>query len=156
MEDGVLLSTFPMSQMSTEDLEAVASGPSRFVSLLKRHGEQAAKANEQAEKRLMLRASGNTRSIHIQLPIPPSIIYRHFLPKPFIVPGGRFLIVNAESAIQLWDLFPAHTARSLEDPVLVFQHSPEIVCGPAWMSVEITAGRTSLGRESIRIFRFGG
>ena len=95
-EHGIFWPTFPLADMSTEQLEHAASGPYRFAEKLQTSFGDRYRAYQD-----------RTFS-----PLQKNHVGTHVVDKMTLVPGGRFLVTSGDDSICLWDL-----GFNLETPV---------------------------------------
>jgi len=138
--------------MSVEELEAVASGPTRFDILAKRYGGTLeAQAGQNADS---VQIPGHLRTFTFDLaslePISHDLSFS--TTNLYLIPGGRFLMLVCWSILQLWDLGVFLTEGSRKDPTLIAQHVLS-ASSSAWQWV--SAHTNAINKEeSIRLAYF--
>ena len=143
-EDTLFLPSFPLERLSVKELEAVASGPIRFASLMKRHGGTNAQMDRMAVSRQLPR---HERILTFDVSgfedLPEDM--SSDVPNLYLIPGGRFLVLDWRNVLQLWDLGVFLSESSRKDPILLAQHLSD--CDDVWVSVHSN-------NESIRLVQY--
>jgi len=153
----VFLASFPLEQMSAEELESVASGPTRFGSLLKRYGRTKAQLERIIVEREELYPK-RQRTFNFDISslehLPQNLLFN--IPKLYLIPGGRFLVLGSRNVLQLWDLGISLLAGrgSCKEPVLLAQHAEKDM-DDFWLCTSVHSNNVPNGNnESIRIIRY--
>jgi hypothetical protein len=85
---GIVRPTFPLDEMSKDDLEHAACGPHRFVEHVEKNSAERYKAYQ-------------NRTF---LPREPEYGQSYTVTNMALVPGGRFLLTSGNGSVCLWDL----------------------------------------------------
>ena len=149
-EDTIFLPSFPLEHLSVKELEAVASGPIRFASLMKRHGRSKAQMDQIATTEPQMPRYERTLTFDVSSlqSLPQNLLFN--IPKLYLIPGGRFLVLSSRNVLQLWDLGIFLTESSRKDPMLLAQHVSDH--DDVWRRTSVHSNAADNG-ESIRIAR---
>ena len=152
-EDRIFLPTFPLAQMSSKELEVAASGPARFASSMMCYGRPRAEGSENAAAHEVHIMATNVpqykRTCHLDSSSTASLDWKsnHSL---FLVPGGRFLILQMTKGVQLWDLGVPWAPSSREYPCELSQYR---TTDAYWDSTVTLVHPSGQSGESLRIVR---
>jgi len=146
----VYLASFPLERMSVEELEAVASGPIRFASLMKSYDGTEAQTNQDEDSARIPRRE-RTLTFDVSSTQHPIQDRSSSIPDLYLIPGGRFLVLDWRSTLQLWDLGVFLTEDSRKDPKFLAQHVSSADKPWVWGSVHTNAINDS---EAIRLVQY--
>jgi len=151
-EDFLFRGSFPIEKMSTDELEAAALGPMRFVSLLTRFGDvqKVGKGSCDQDGKGVPPEVGlacRSRKFLCEIPSRSSI----YTPKLFLVPGGRFLIVKSCLALQMWDLGLTVASGKNSGPIMLDMHRCDFENGWEYQFVSSFC----ISGENIRVVCYG-
>ena len=136
--------------MPLEELEAVTSGPMRFASLMKRYGGTEARMDQVAASAQIPRRE-RTLTFNVSSSQHPIQDRSSSIPDLYLIPGGRFLVLDWLSTLQLWDLGVFLTEDSRKDPKLLAQYVSSADKPWLWGSIH---PNTIDNSEAIRLVQY--